>query len=85
MHFSILEQENDLSVSLFLDLAPESSSPSDVTVDDLVFVDPPTPFTQCFELKVGKEFKGASGLDMRISNEVEHHDFDESENFFVHE
>jgi len=55
----------------------------DVTNNVSIISNPPNPFTQSFEFEVCEEFDNASELHMSISNDVEHHDSNESEDIFV--
>ena len=42
------------------------------------FFRPTTPFNDSLEFENGVELESASELDMNITTDVEHHDFDES-------
>jgi len=78
MPFPSLEQESGHLVSLLVSLASKRSSRRDATNDDM-------PFTQSFEFEGGENFESSNELDIHISNEVEHDDFEKSEDILDHQ
>lgn len=67
-----LEKENNLPVSLSSDLAPHTSSHTDVINNVLVSTSPPTIFDDSSESE-GQEPEKPDELDMSIPSVVEHH------------
>ena len=60
------------------DLASHTSSPKDVTDDIFISSNPPTTLNDFYEFQEGEDLKSATELDMRITPDIEHRDFDES-------
>ena len=80
-----VEREGDFLPSLSQDLAPHTSSPMDVTEDALVSTDPPAPFHHSREFEEGEDLESASELNMSVTPNIEHRDFDESDNTILQE
>ena len=69
-----LDQENDIPVSLSPNLAPHTSSHTDVIDDVLVSTDRPTTLHDSFEVEAGRALVSASELDTSVTSDVEHRD-----------
>ena len=74
-----VEQEGDFLTSLSQDLAPHTSSPTDITEDVLVSGDPPAHFHHSRDFEEGDDLESASDLNMSVIPQIEHRDFDESD------
>ena len=85
MPFYSITQENNLPMSLSLDLALKTGSHNDVTNDISIIIGLPYPFTQSFEFEEGEEFESARELDTNITNIIKHHDLNESEDISLWE
>jgi len=80
-----VEQEGDFLPSPSQDLAPHTSSPTNITEDVLVSANPPAPFHHSREFEEGEDLKSASEVNMSVTPEIEHRNFDESDDTILQE
>ena len=73
-----LERDNDHSMPLSHDLAPEPSSPRDVAEDVLISINSPIPFSDSSEFEVGDDIESTSEIYISIITKFKHQVIDES-------